>query len=106
MVTMLSKLTSSYVEDSLFLFRHYKKLAERAMEQVTDVQLLTVLDPEMNSIAVIAKHMAGNMLSRWTGFLTTDGEKSNRDRDAGPHRDVRTYSVPSPAPPCRWTHGH
>jgi len=79
---MLSKLTSSHVEDSLFLFRHYKKLAERAMEQVTDGQLMTVLDPEMNSIAVIAKHMAGNMLSRWTDFLTSDGEKANRDRDA------------------------
>jgi hypothetical protein len=79
---MVPKLTSSYVEESLSLFRHYKKLAERAMEQVTDGQLLTVLDPEMNSIAVIAKHMAGNMLSRWTGFLTSDGEKANRNRDA------------------------
>jgi hypothetical protein len=82
MFVMRSKLTSSYVEDSLFLFRHYKKLAERAMEQVTDGQLLTVLDPEMNSIAVIAKHMAGNMHSRWTDFLTSDGEKASRDRDA------------------------
>jgi len=52
------------------------------MAQVTDAQLSAVLDPEMNSIAVIVKHMAGNMRSRWTNFLTTDGEKPNRDRDS------------------------
>jgi len=51
------------------------------MAQVTDTQLSAVLDPEMNSIALIVKHMAGNMRSRWTDFLTTDGEKPNRDRD-------------------------
>ena len=64
------------------MFRYYKNLADRAMVQVTDEQLLTVLDGEMNSIAVIVKHMAGNMRSRWTDFLTTDGEKPNRDRDS------------------------
>jgi uncharacterized damage-inducible protein DinB len=79
---MTLQLTTSYLEDSLSLFRYYKKLAERAMEQVTDGQLIEVLDAEMNSIAVIAKHMAGNMRSRWTDFLTGDGEKENRDRDA------------------------
>jgi hypothetical protein len=52
------------------------------MEQVSDDQLFAVLDPEMNSIAVIVKHMAGNMLSRWGDFLTTDGEKPSRNRDA------------------------
>ena len=52
------------------------------MAQVTDEQLLAVLDSEMNSISVIAKHMAGNMRSRWTDFLTSDGEKPNRDRDS------------------------
>ena len=52
------------------------------MAQVRDEQLLTVLDPEMNSIAVLVKHMAGNMRSRWTGFLTSDGEKPDRDRDS------------------------
>jgi len=51
------------------------------MEQVTDEQLFAVLDPEANSIAIIVKHMAGNMRSRWTNFLTTDGEKPDRDRD-------------------------
>ena len=74
--------TTSYLEDSVSLFRQYKKLAERAMEQVTDDQLFTVLDPEMNSIAVLVKHMAGNLRSRWTDFLTSDGEKPYRDRDS------------------------
>ncbi len=75
------KLTTSYIEDSLSLFRHYKKLAEGGMDQVTDDQLLTVLDPEMNSIAQTVKHMVGNMRSRWTDFLTSDGEKPDRNRD-------------------------
>jgi Protein of unknown function (DUF1572) len=79
---MALKYTTSYLEDSLSLFRYYKKLCEGAMEQVTDEQLLTVLDPEMNSIAVIVKHMVGNMRSRWTDFLTSDGEKLDRNRDS------------------------
>ena len=74
--------TTSYVEDSIGIFRYYKKLAERAMEQVSDDQLFSTLDKESNSIAVIVKHMAGNMRSRWTDFLTSDGEKPGRDRDA------------------------
>jgi len=79
---MALQFTTSYVEDSLSLFRYYKKLAERAMAQVTDDQLFALLDAESNSIAIIVKHMAGNMRSRWTDFLTTDGEKPGRDRDA------------------------
>ena len=79
---MALQFTTSYLEDSLSLFRQYKKLAEGAMEQVTDEQLFTVLDEEMNSIAIVVKHMAGNMRSRWTDFLTTDGEKPDRDRDS------------------------
>ena len=51
------------------------------MAQTTDEQLFATLDPESNSIAIIMKHMAGNMRSRWTDFLTTDGEKPDRDRD-------------------------
>jgi Protein of unknown function (DUF1572) len=78
---MPTKFTTSYREDSRAVFGYYKKLAERAMEQVTDQQLCTVLDEEMNSIAIIVKHMAGNMRSRWTDFLTSDGEKPNRNRD-------------------------
>jgi uncharacterized damage-inducible protein DinB len=79
---MALQFTTSYVEDSLSLFRYYKILAERAMGQVSDEQLVAVLDDEMNSIAAIVKHMAGNMRSRWTDFLTTDGEKPDRDRDS------------------------
>lgn len=78
---MALKFTTSYREDSLSVFRYYKTLSERAMAQVTDAQLVAVLDGEMNSIAIIVKHMAGNMRSRWTEFLTTDGEKPNRNRD-------------------------
>jgi hypothetical protein len=78
---MAHRFTTSYLEDSLSLFRFYKKMAERAIDQLTPEQLHITLDPEMNSIAVIIKHMAGNMRSRWTDFLTSDGEKSNRNRD-------------------------
>ena len=74
--------TTSYVEDAKAIFHQYKRLAEGAMAQVSDEQLCATLDPEMNSIAVIVKHMAGNMRSRWTDFLTTDGEKPSRNRDS------------------------
>jgi hypothetical protein len=81
MANMAHRVTTSYLTDSLDLFRYYKNLAERAMAQVSDEQLLTVLDGEANSIAVIVKHTAGNMRSRWTEFLTSDGEKPDRNRD-------------------------
>lgn len=79
---MALKFTTSYVEDSLAIFRQYKALADRAMAQVTDTQLFLTLDEEANSIAIVAQHMAGNMLSRWTDFLTSDGEKPSRNRDS------------------------
>jgi hypothetical protein len=79
---MALQFTTSYIEDSLAVFRYYKKLAERAMEQVADERLFVLLDDEANSIALIVKHMAGNMRSRWTDFLTSDGEKPNRNRDS------------------------
>ena len=78
---MAHKFSTSYIEDSLSLFRYYKKLGEGAMEQVGDEQLFAALDPEMNSIAIMVKHIAGNMRSRWTDFLTSDGEKPDRNRD-------------------------
>jgi uncharacterized damage-inducible protein DinB len=78
---MSLQFTTSYLKDSLDLFRYYKKLAERAMAQVTDDQLFAELDEGGNSIAIIVKHMAGNMRSRWVDFLTTDGEKPDRHRD-------------------------
>ena len=79
---MALECTTSYLRDSLSLFHYYKKLAERACAQTTDQHLYAMLDTESNSIAIIVKHMAGNMLSRWPGFLTADGEKPGRDRDA------------------------
>jgi hypothetical protein len=79
---MALKLTASYLEDSTTLFEYYKGLADRAMAQVTDEQLFSLLDQEANSIAIIVKHMAGNMRSRWTDFLTSDGEKPDRNRDS------------------------
>jgi len=78
---MPHQITTSYEKDSIDLFRYYKKLADRAMAQCPDDALFTVLDPESNSIAIIVKHMAGNMRSRWRDFLTTDGEKPDRNRD-------------------------
>jgi hypothetical protein len=76
------KFTTSYVEDALAIFRQYKLLGERAMQQVSDEQLFASLDGESNSIAIIVKHITGNMRSRWTDFLTTDGEKPSRNRDS------------------------
>jgi uncharacterized damage-inducible protein DinB len=78
---MAHKFSTSYLEDSIALFRFYKKMAEGAIEQVTDEQLFAMLDEEMNSIAIIVKHMSGNMRSRWTNFLSSDGEKPDRNRD-------------------------
>ena len=79
---MATEFTTSYLQDALAVFRGYKKLAEGAMAQVTDEELTVTLDSEMNSIALVVKHMAGNMRSRWTDFLTTDGEKPDRQRDS------------------------
>jgi hypothetical protein len=79
---MALEFTTSYLQDTLSLLRHYKKLGDRAMAQVEDEQLQVVLDPEMNSIAIVVKHLHGNMLSRWTGFPDADGESPARDRDS------------------------
>ncbi len=78
---MPHQVTTSYIKDSIDLFRYYKNLAERAMAQCPDAALFTTLDAESNSIAVIVKHMSGNMRSRWSDFLTSDGEKPDRNRD-------------------------
>ncbi len=78
---MALEFTTSYLKDSLALFLYYKTLAERAMAQLTEEQLTSVLDEESNSVALIVKHMTGNMRSRFTDFLTTDGEKPDRRRD-------------------------
>lgn len=78
---MALEFTASYIKDALAMMRQYKALGEKAMAQLDDPALQVQLDPEMNSIALIVKHLAGNMRSRWTDFLTTDGEKPDRRRD-------------------------
>src|SRR5260370_26088583 len=71
----------NYLADAIRTFRYYRTLAERAFAQINDEDFFQTLDPESNSIAVNIKHLAGNMISRWTDFLTTDGEKPERNRD-------------------------
>ena len=78
---MNEPLAKHYLDDSLSSFRAYKKLAEKALDQLSEAEFFITLDEEANSIAVIMKHLAGNMLSRWTDFLTSDGEKPDRNRD-------------------------
>jgi Protein of unknown function (DUF1572) len=70
-----------YLEDAVVQLKKLKTQADKALAQTGDDHLFATLDPESNSIAIIMKHMAGNMRSRWTDFLTTDGEKTDRDRD-------------------------
>ena len=74
-------IVQNYHEDAAKALRAYKKLAEKAIAQLQDEEFFVTLDEESNSVAVVMKHMAGNMLSRWTDFLTSDGEKPDRNRD-------------------------
>ena len=74
-------ITMNYLEDAIRSFRSYKRLAERALEQVSDEEFFLRIDEESNSLALIVKHIAGNQRSRWRDFLTTDGEKPDRHRD-------------------------
>ena len=71
-----------YIADLLHEFRRLKKIADRSLSQVDDEMFFRTLDAESNSLAVLVKHMSGNMLSRWRDFLTTDGEKPDRNRDS------------------------
>jgi Protein of unknown function (DUF1572) len=73
---MNESLATHYLEDSIASLRSYKKMAEKALDQLQEEEFFVTLDPESNSIAVIMKHMAGNMFSRWTDFLTSDGEET------------------------------
>lgn len=78
---MNESVASDYLRDAISSFKAYKKLADKAIEQVNVEEFFVTLDAEANSVAIIMKHMAGNMLSRWTDFLTSDGEKPDRNRD-------------------------
>jgi Protein of unknown function (DUF1572) len=73
---------SEYLEEAIRQFRGLKKVADRALAQTAPADFFTALDAESNSIALIVKHLAGNMRSRWTEFLTSDGEKPDRRRDS------------------------
>ena len=73
---------AAYLEDAVRQFRGQKRLAEKALAQVSDEEFFRRLDPLSNSLALIVKHLAGNMRSRWTDFLTADGEKPDRNRDS------------------------
>jgi len=77
----MSELGTHYLANVLGEFHLLKKQAERAIEQLSDEQMFATLDAESNSVAVLVKHLAGNMRSRWTDFLTSDGEKPDRFRD-------------------------
>lgn len=71
----------NYLENSIVEFRKLKDLCEKSFAQIKDEDFFWSPDEESNSIAIIIKHMSGNMISRWTDFLTTDGEKETRKRD-------------------------
>lgn len=79
-----------FLDESIAAFRSYKKLAEGAIEQVLDEEFFRKIDAESNSVAEIMKHIGGNLRSRWTDFLTTDGEKADRNRDSEFEADTDT----------------
>jgi hypothetical protein len=80
--TTASDLRSAYLADVIRQFRMFKGFVDKALPRVPDEHLHTLLDPNSNSIAVIVKHVGGNLRSRYRDFLTTDGEKPDRDRDS------------------------
>lgn len=79
-----------FLEESIKSFRGLKSNAEKAIEQLSDADLHWAYNSESNSIVIIMKHLAGNMISRWTDFLTSDGEKENRNRDSEFEDDIKT----------------
>jgi hypothetical protein len=81
-MTTNQSLSAAYLVDIVRTFRNYKSLGDRALAQTADADLNVLIDPEANSIALVVKHLSGNLKSRFTDFLTTDGEKPDRDRDA------------------------
>ena len=78
----MKELLENYLRDVGETFRSYKSLAEKASAQVSDDEFFKTIDAESNSIAAISKHISGNLCSRWTDFLTSDGEKPDRNRDS------------------------
>jgi hypothetical protein len=84
------EINGPYLESAKKQFLYYKTLGEKAMDQLDPEQLFVSVNEDTNSIAVIVKHLSGNMLSRWTDFLTTDGEKENRNRDSEFENNLKT----------------
>src|SRR6187402_2983851 len=82
--------TTSYLESVKKQFLYYKMLGEKAMDQLEPKQLFVSINEDTNSIATIVKHLSGNMLSRWTDFLTSDGEKEWRNRDEEFEETIKT----------------
>src|SRR4051794_14099219 len=80
-MNMTTDVASAYLDEARRSLRGHKRLAEGAIAQVSDDQLFHQLDPDANSIAIVMKHISGNQRSRFTDFLTTDGEKPDRHRD-------------------------
>jgi hypothetical protein len=78
----MGNLAGTYLTDIRRTYRNYQALADRAVAQVSEAELVTLVDPDALSIALIMQHVAGNLISRFTDFLTADGEKPTRDRDA------------------------
>jgi uncharacterized damage-inducible protein DinB len=95
---MNADIATHYLEEARRQFRGHKRLAEGAIAQLKDDELFVALDSEANSIAIIVKHLAGNMRSRFTGFLTTDGEKPDRNRD----QEFEMNSTTTRADVMRW----
>ena len=81
MSTSTDSLGAAVLADTLLTFQRQRELAERALAQASDDDFFRTIDAESNSLAILVKHIGGNLLSRWTDFLTTDGEKPTRDRD-------------------------
>ncbi|MBK9994552.1 MAG: DUF1572 family protein [Saprospiraceae bacterium] len=83
-------MNNDFLNSSIKQFEYYKMLGEKTFDQVSEDQLFWQYNAESNSIAIIVKHLCGNMLSRWTDFLTSDGEKEWRQRDAEFENDIKT----------------
>ncbi len=77
----MKEIKDTYLKSVIKQFRYYKVVTEKAVVQIDDAQLFAADNEDSNSIATIIKHLSGNMLSRWTDLLTSDGEKEWRDRD-------------------------
>jgi len=92
---------TSLIATAIDEFRQIKKHAEKTIAQLGDDQLHVTLDGEANSIAILMRHMAGNMRSRWVNFLTEDGEKADRGRD----REFENLPLSRAALMAEWEHG-